>query len=129
MVLLMKKLLGIVVLSLLFTVKANSSSLPSDAIILNCESDDSSITFETLLIPSTKEGLYMGAYGSSVEELKWNDSYYQIDGLFNEGISRYSFKVNRSTGKFSALWYGADGSMDGSITITGYCAKKEENKF
>ncbi len=125
----MKNFLSVLLLSLLFTIKANSSSLPSDAIILNCASDDETVTFETVIIPSTKEGLYMGAYGSSVEELKSNDSYYQIDGLFNEGISRYSFKVNRSTGRFSALWYGADGSMDGSITITGYCEKKEENKF
>ena len=102
-----------------------STGVPADAIRLICSTDDKTKSFEVLLIPSTKEGINMGAYGSDIEELQINDTYYQLSGLFIEGKAKYHLRINRSTGRYRSIWDGGD---DSRIQV-GSCEKKKENKF
>jgi len=121
----MKKLLS-VILVICSLLDGNAyAGVPADAIRLICSTDDKTKSFEVLLIPSTKEGINMGAYGSDIEELQINDTYYQLSGLFIEGKAKYHLRINRSTGRYRSIWDGGD---DSRIQV-GSCETKKENKF
>tara|TARA_B110000967_G_C18696358_1_gene465569 strand:+ start:463 stop:846 length:384 start_codon:yes stop_codon:yes gene_type:complete len=127
----MKKLLTFLILSILFTSKAISYSLPADAIILICSTGNTGgdVSFEVLLVPSTKEGLNGELYDGSLDKLQITDSFYQLSGFFNKGISQYTLKINRTNGRYTSIWYGKNGSFEGSRQQAGKCEIKKENKF
>ena len=127
----MKKLLGIIVLGLLLTSKASSYSLPADAIQLICSTGNTGgdISFEVLLVPSTKEGFNGELYDGGIDKLQVTDSFYHLSGFFNKGISQYTLKINRANGRYTSIWYGKNGSLKGSRQQAGKCEIKKENKF
>ena len=124
----MKKFLVILFASLLFGGKVSSSSLPADAITLICATDDETVEFQVLIIPSTREGLNMGAHGAGIDELIVTDTYYQLSGLFVEGKSEYHLKINRGTGRYRHIWQGISNSDQMLVTV-GSCEKKKKAKF
>ncbi len=113
----MKKLLGIVVLGLLFSVNAKAENLN-----LTCVVDDGSFSDSvTIYVPiKTAEIKHLNNVFQSIGSVEISPDSYDISGS-SEGIADYRYIINRTTGRYNAsILYKKTGQL---IQNSGSCQK------